>query len=147
MAESIELPEDVLHFLDESDLDYFSLMSPEESCLDLAALTEKYDLRFPTQPEINTEWVPPENRTNIAEKKGKGKRKCKAKLSKVTKRFHSVSADKISQLSTPFVPKTTNRSTAWAKSVFDSWNDSRGENKCPELLWTSAESRSRWKNG
>ena len=132
MAESVELPEDVLQFLDESDLHYFPLMSPDELCLDLAALTEKYDLRFPTQPEINTEWVSPEDRTNIAEKKGKGKRKAKGKSSKVTKRFRSVSADEINQLSAPFVPKSTNRSTAWAKSVFDSWNDSRDEDKCPE---------------
>ena len=64
MAESIELTEDVLQFLDESDLNYFPLMSPEESCLPLAALTEKYDLCFPTQLEINTKQVPPEDRTN-----------------------------------------------------------------------------------
>ena len=97
MAESIELPEDVLQFLNESDLNYFPLMSPEESCLDLAALTEKYGLRFPTQPEINTEQAPPKDCTNIAEKKGKGKRKAKGKSSKVTKRFRSVPADEISQ--------------------------------------------------
>ena len=42
-------------------------MNPERSCLDSAVLTEKYDLRFPTQPEINTGWVPPEDHTNIAE--------------------------------------------------------------------------------
>ena len=58
MAESIELPEDVLQFLDESNVDYHPLMNPKESCLDLAAFMEKYNLRFLTQLEINTEWVP-----------------------------------------------------------------------------------------
>ena len=40
MPESIELPDDFPQFLDESDFNYFPLMSPEETCLDIATLTE-----------------------------------------------------------------------------------------------------------
>ena len=39
MAESIEFPKDVPQFLDESDFNYFPLMSPEETHLDLATLS------------------------------------------------------------------------------------------------------------
>ena len=47
MVESIKWPKNVPQFLDEFDLNHFPLMSPEETHLDLATLTEKYDLCFP----------------------------------------------------------------------------------------------------
>ena len=83
-------------------------------------------MNFNNPAEINTERVPLDNRTDT-----EGKRKAKGKSPKITDCFRSVSADEISRFSAPFVPMTTNHSTAWAKSTFDSWNDSRGEDKCP----------------
>ena len=45
-----------------------------------------------------------------------------------------------------FSKTTNNHSTAWAKAIFDSWNDSRGKGKCPDSLLRTAESQLRWEN-
>ena len=65
--------------------------------------------------------------------RGTGKRKGKGSKAKEqeSKRFRPVSAEEVTQLSSPYVPQSTNRSTTWAKSVFETWNTNRSE-KCPE---------------
>ena len=68
--------------------------------------------------------------TNKKAEKGK-KRSSKKQTCSDLERFRSVTEEQLSQLSTPFVPKNTNCSTAWAKSIFDSWMANR-KDKCPQ---------------
>jgi hypothetical protein len=130
----VDLCDDMLlSFLTPSDLEFFSTMSPEETELDLHGLAEKYDLRLGdpprTQSPIETT-VTALKDTNKKAEKGK-KRSSKKQTCSDLERFQSVTEEQLSQLSTPYVPKNTNRSTAWAKSIFDSWMANR-EDKCPQ---------------
>ena len=161
----------LLSFLTPADLEYFPVMSPEETQLDLCGLAKKYDLRFPdltvsqtsedspnpspvgsttgtaTTPEDITEKRGKGKKRaatleDITEKRGKGKKRTKKKHTRSdSERFRSVSEEELSQLSTPYVPKNTNRSTAWAKSVFDAWMANREEKCPPSFLETCRDPR------
>ena len=80
MAEIIELPGDVPHFLVESDFNHFPLMSPEGTNLDCfdgeirpmfsasTVTTERVEYE---QTEINTERGSSEDHSTITDEKGK----------------------------------------------------------------------------
>ena len=64
MAESFKFLDDTLKFLDQSDLEYFPLMSPEETNLDFESLVEKYDLLQHSQ-SLNIESEQRDTSTNV----------------------------------------------------------------------------------